>query len=493
MPDNQGNIPIGLVPFLAAWRPGRQGDRRSTQELAVRSFLTYARGGNIDAGSCLADSETSCVIGSSLNWEDWASHMLMDGYTLKTTLMYLKLLYALIPDKTAAVINAYDTVRHRVQEIGNSALEARPGRNVIGALRRLARPVRQAPAYDSLGADMLLFAVLSGGLSAAQLAEYPNTVPDASEAPDAAALREIALRYSRPRPARLFPLGASRTTAARRRSVARAHLARAMETAGLPATTTPADIFCHAVLEVTGSMTPAAAHARRLGAKSATFSLLRDTAPTLSAEEVQAHTRAVAAQVGTTGDVARWYALRMRPGASFRAIEAALALHPDLARSVSLYQPIREIERRVGHRLVTIAHAAIPGIFFLRCRATELDVVLRHVVGTDAWCYRTARAADAPYAIIPNAEIDTLRRAVEAMNPATVGSDSRPPELRPGDTVRVLSGAMLGRYARVELIERHGSDTLIRLTFPGAAPIHWTLTSPSLRLLNPAETNLQGS
>ena len=168
MPDNQGNIPIGLVPFLAAWRPGRQGDRRSTQELAVRSFLTYARGGNIDAGSCLADSETSCVIGSSLNWEDWASHMLMDGYTLKTTLMYLKLLYALIPDKTAAVSNAYDTVRHRVQEIGNSALEARPGRNVIGALRRLARPVRQVPAYDSLGADMLLFAVLSGGLSAAQ-------------------------------------------------------------------------------------------------------------------------------------------------------------------------------------------------------------------------------------------------------------------------------------------------------------------------------------
>ena len=26
-----------------------------------------------------------------------------------------------------------------------------------------------------------------------------------------------------------------------------------------------------------------------------------------------------------------------------------------------------------------------------------------------------------------------------------------------------------------------------------AAPIHWTLPSPSLRLLNPAETNLQGS
>lgn len=492
MTDNQGNMSAELVPFFVAWNNAQYGAQPSTQGLAVRAFLAYACNGNgvdgVDGADVLAMDATVCAPQLSLSWEGWASHMLLNGYTVKTTLMYLKLLYALIANKTEALRQAYATVRRRVQGIGNAALEARPRRSVIGALQRLAT-AEQLSAADRLGTDMLLFAVLSGGLSAQQLAEYPNRVPDAAAG---VALRNIALRHSRPRPARLFPLGASRTTAARRLGLARAHLERALKSVGLPVVATPADIFCHAVLEVTGSMAIAAAWARRLDAGAASFCLLRDSAPELTDSAVAVHKRAVAAQVDAAQNVAHWYALRLRPGAKFQGLETALARRSDIARDVCLYQPLREIERRVGRRLVTVTSAALPGIFFMRCHPHRLGALLRHVVGPAAWCYRTTRSANAPYAVIPDAELNALRLAVDAMNPDTL-SNNMADTLRPGDRVQVLSGAMMGRCARVELIERRGAATLCRLTFPGTAPISWTLTSPSLRLLNPAETSLQGS
>lgn len=172
----------------------------------------------------------------------------------------------------------------------------------------------------------------------------------------------------------------------------------------------------------------------------------------------------------------RWHVMRLRRGVTPGDIRATVGEGTETAQNaspaVSLYYPMRRIARREGKKLTYHDEPFLPGILFFRTRTDRVAALMARMADK-AWCYRTVNTPDAPYAVIPDAEMERFRKYTGCLTPdADVAlADAR--TLGPGTRVRITGGVMEG-YEGV--VYGRGEDLTFALRLTTDTALKWTVS-----------------
>ena len=183
----------------------------------------------------------------------------------------------------------------------------------------------------------------------------------------------------------------------------------------------------------------------------------------------------------------RWHVMRLRRGVTPDDICATVGEGTETSLytspSVALYYPTRRVARREGKKLTFHDEPFLPGILFFRTRTDRVAAVMASMADK-AWCYRTVNTPDAPYAVIPDAEMERFRKYTGCLPPdANVAlADTR--TLGPGTRVRVTGGVMEG-YEGV--VYGRGEDLTFALRLTTDTALKWTV-SVAADMVEPLDT-----
>lgn len=406
---------------------------------------------------------------------DWLSAMLAESYTCKTIGYYLKNLSALygkaVSEGLARESRLFATLRHRLDELGSQSVAERASdRELVSKIRRLGED-----STPRLHHDVVLFAILAGGLSFDKLAEYKKA--------DYQGDNEVALaiieRNASPRRKYLFPLRQSQQTPAQLRRYIAALFNTAFADIRLAESVTPdvaAHIWGRVAMDECG-VSPAEAVAC-LGCRpqdNPAYLFARDIA--LDDDEKALIRERVAARL--TDNPAQWFAMRLRPGVSGDRLRERLNLLPQGLSAPEIYYPSEEIARRVGRKIIREERPVVPGLVFFRTRLGDVGPLFA-AIGDIAWCYRVGRGA---YAVIPPAQMFVFQQTIGLIAPGTELSPIGTTPLAPGDRVEIIGGSFIGLRGIVagEHTPKSGPSTgrtLYRLLLPDTNGIEWTVTTP---------------
>ena len=174
----------------------------------------------------------------------------------------------------------------------------------------------------------------------------------------------------------------------------------------------------------------------------------------------------------------RWHVMRLRRGVTPGDIRATVGEGTETAQnaspSVALYYPTHRVARREGKKLTFHDEPFLPGILFFRTRTDRVAAVMARMADK-AWCYRTVNTPDAPYAVIPDTEMERFRKYTGCLTPdADVAlADTR--TLGPGTRVRITGGVMEG-YEGV--VYGRGEDLTFALRLTADTALKWTVNVP---------------
>lgn len=412
----------------------------------------------------------------------WAGRLFEQGRSLSTVQAYAAKLSALVAKADREDLRchpeAFAELSAQLRAMTPTDMECADADRIFDGLRLLVLKDLSANPALQLGRDMLLFAVLCGGLSLDRLTDLCKD--EADNIP--AAATAIAERYRAGRPRHLFPLSQSTRTPAQRRRAAEALIAEALAAAGLNITMRPglaADLWAACALRCGVSAAEVAACLAD-SASSANPAVRFAAAAILSDDSRRALTERVADAL--TRDPANWYAMQFRPRVNYDSVASAIAASG--ATVLATYYPQEEIRRRIGRRMVRTERPVVPGLLFFKARPSALGPLYRSI-GHLAWGYRTGRGPGAPYAVIPPADMELYRATIGCFDADTDVCPAGTIALQPGDSVRILAGPFAGLPATLAAVTRTGARTICRLHLMGTNAIEWTLTT-SPRLLAPA-------
>lgn len=440
-----------------------------TQYYAYKTFASFV------GGRDLRESDYTEAL-----MTEWVSWMFYEGLSRSTVQSYQRLVYALSNgtkySKNAELKRAHLAVSRKIQELPDAIFRQNVGSRVIHRLQALMERRRTAAADTRLGIDLVMFAVLGGGLDFRQLAGWRR----GCRMPDSRLLEEIRLRYDTPRHKYLFPLGQSELTSRQMTERLTALFRNALRSCGLnlaadPASTA-ADLWLSAVYEVTGSIRRAVDITGIASATNPAFAMMAPGMPDAEAdrERILNHVRAV-----IVNDPVEWHVMRLRPGVTYDRMTQRLSDEKMAARLTDVYCPSVEIARRVGRKIVFDDRPAIPGLVFFMSRASDITPLFRSI-GDLAWCYRTGRNPGAPYAVITDREIRTLQQAIGFIDPKGEVIETDSVSFEPGDKILIRSGEMAGMSAEITLVEKKSGELLYHLRFPEGNGLSWTVSSSRL-------------
>lgn len=161
-----------------------------------------------------------------------------------------------------------------------------------------------------------------------------------------------------------------------------------------------------------------------------------------------------------------WYAMRLRPDASYDRVASVLKREFG-ADASALYYPCEEIVRRVGKKLTVRTRSVIRNVVFFRASHDSLPVMARSLAEM-AWIYRTGRSADSGYAVVPEYELYKFRAAVSRFTDDMDFMPADRAEWRKGRDVRITGGSLEGYEGKiVDMEPTQGGcrrEILVRIT-----------------------------
>lgn len=416
---------------------------------------------------------------------EWVAWLFYEGYSKSTVLAYLKALSSMYNkavgnsgnDSHAPIL----AVRNAVRDLPDRLFTVKPNRLVLPALQRLVSRSATAAPDLRLACDILLFAVMMGGLTTARIAGFTKT----DYTGDDPLITDIIERNARPRFRHLFPLRQTLLSPARLDEEIAAMMGRALAAAGLHPTLNPlhtaAELWSLAAYECSGSFAKALACAAHKPEDSLVFSLIRPDDTLIASEDFAAESEHLRSRVRTAiyDDPVRWHVMQLRRRVSFDEVHRRLRQRGLTHKLVSVYNPIEEVARRVGKKTIYRQRELLPGIIFFLCRESDIRPIFREI-GDLAWCYRRSRDADSPYAIVPDREMELLRLTIGDIPADAEIILTGPDTFQAGDNLQILSGMMADRFARVTIVEHKGTRTLYHIEFIGGTGLRWTIPSTSL-------------
>lgn len=162
----------------------------------------------------------------------------------------------------------------------------------------------------------------------------------------------------------------------------------------------------------------------------------------------------------------RWYAMKLRPGASYES--AAAILTEEFGTEVTaLYYPCEEIVKRVGKKLTVQTRSVIRNVVFFRACQDSLPAIARSL-GEVAWIYRSGRSADAGYAVVPEYELYKFRAVVSCFTDDMEFMPADRDQWSNGRSVRITGGNLEGYEGKiVDMDAAQGGgrrEILVRIT-----------------------------
>lgn len=450
-------------------RGGTSGNK--TQYYAFKTFAGFVGGRDLHE----PDFNESLMT-------EWVSWMFYEGLSRSTALSYLRLVYALASNtkyaKSPELKQAHQSVCRRVNDLPEAIFRRNVGGRVIHRLQELIARGRSTAGDTRLGIDLVVFAVLGGGLDFAGLAAWKRI----DELPDSPMLREIHGRYSSPRRKYLFPLGQSELTPRQIAERLTGLFRRTLCSCGLDLASdpsaTPLDLWLTALYEATGSIRRAVDIAGRSSSTCPVFVMMP---PCQDHEAESAERERIIGEVRhiIVNDPVQWHVMRLRPGVTCAKVMERLEDTGQSGRMTDVYSPSVEIARRVGRKIVFDDRPAIPGLVFFMSKASDITPIFRHI-GDLAWCYRAGRCPGAPYAVISDREMLTLQRAIGYIDPRSEIAVEDSVAFEPGDKILIRGGEMAGMCAEITLVEKKSGELMYHLSFPEGNGLSWAVRSSAL-------------
>lgn len=381
-------------------------------------------------------------------------------------------------DGIAAPATAFADVRTRLKSLPEAMSDTPADADTFSRLQTFVRQATSAAAQPALATDIVLYAILAGGLDFDAIAA---TLKD-SYTGDNPAMLDIVARNSRPRNKYLFALGQSVNTPRQLKTRVRDLFSQALSAHALPLAN-PADdtalrLWCAAATACGISPAAAIACAGRRPRLSPAYALI-DPA-TLTADEASSIRGTVAQAL--TDNPPQWHAMQFRPRVTLDDIRNRLSALHCAGLLGDIYYPCEEIASRIGRRLVRRRQPVVPGLLFFRTRTTDIAPLMRRI-GDLAWCYRAGTGTDSPYAVIPDVQMHIYQVTIGIIRPDTRICPAGTIQLRPGDRVEIIGGPFAGLHANIQSIHTPAeSATICRLLLPGTNGIEWRIDTPTLLL-----------
>lgn len=443
MADLAIDMPLSPIEYfrVKSGQPESRATAASTRQ-AVDAFVRFVGGAEVSF-----DSFDESLIG------EWVTHLLYNGYSLKTAAYYVKRLAALyakaVADRRATATDAFANVRARLNDPAAQRLDGMADRATFDKLRSIVCADYSATPTRRLAKDMLLFAVYNGGLTFGEIASFKKDDYHG----DDEHIRAIVDRYSRPKNTYLFPLDHSKRTPRRLAADVEVLVRSVADRVGLRVSDNPGDtaldLWCMAAMRCGIAAADIAACVGSRAGGNAVTAFVRPA--DIAADTVDLLRRQVTTALAD--NPRRWYAMHLRRHVDYDMLIARLK-----ERHISLpdiYYPMEDIVRKVGHRRVFETRPVIAWLVFFRERVSELNNLYSHI-GDLAWGYRLSRDINAPYAVISLTEIAIYQRALGTFSADTELLDPDSTELKPGDRLVIIGGILEGRPATFAAAVPHG-------------------------------------
>lgn len=476
--DSQSISRVNLVSYFRtkiAEIPNKSTSH--SRQKAFNAFLNFVEG---DEVSVEHFAETYLF--------EWAAWLIQNGYTQKTAAFYLKQLGTLYNQAAADGLvpdaDVLSEVRKRILAIPERDFSKGSVDEVV-RLRRFLKSWSAGQVTKGLSTDIVAFAILNGGMTFEQIANYKKTDYQGNNE----FLKRIVDKYAQPRNKYLFPLGqAFKTLAQMKKELSKLfYIALTPYGLSLPKNeeTTATDLWCLAALQ--NGVAPRVLLGMTDGYVPSFNPVYRLLEPlTVTDEETEAMQQRLITSL--TANPMHWYAMQFRPRVKFEQIKQALETVKDEVKCDDLFYPSEEIMRRIGNKMVKERKPVIPGLLFFRSRPTDITTIFRHI-GNLAWCYRQTNDRTSPYAIIPSKEIHAYQTVIGQFSSDIELLPEGTLSIKENDRVIILGGNLVGQTATVTGIKASECGrTIYKLSFIGNNSVEWTVTADH-RLVNKLNQN----
>lgn len=475
LPDDIDNVnrdtqPVGRVNLMSYFRTKiDETSNKSTSDSrrkAFNAFLNFVEG---DEGGVEHFAETYLL--------EWAAWLIQNGYTQKTAAFYLKQLGTLYnqaaDDGLVPDTDVLSEVRKRILAIPEGYF-SKGSADEVARLRKFLQAWSAGHVPKGLATDVVAFAILNGGMTFEQVANYKKTDYQG----DDELLKRVVDKYAQPRNKYLFPLGQSVKTPAQLKKELSKLFYIALTPYGLSLVkneeTTATDLWCLAALQ--SGVSPRVLLGMTDGYVPSFNPVYRLLKPvTVTDEETAVIQRRIITSL--TANPTHWYAMQFRPRVKFEQVKHALEAIKDDVQCNDLFYPSEEIMRRIGNKMVKERKPIIPGLLFFRSRPTDITTIFRHI-GNLAWCYRQTNDRTSPYAIIPTSEILAYQTVIGQFSSDIELLPEGTLSIKENDRVIILGGNLVGQTATVTGIKASECGrTIYKLSFIGNNSVEWTVTT----------------
>lgn len=460
--------------------------KQSMQENAFCYFRVRAteakspgsEAGMLQAIACLERFSSSDILSFEKINDDfireWVSWLLSDGYSVKTTLYYIKNISALynkaVTDRLAMPTDIFTRLR---AELDGYSEQTFIQNDLLEKLRKLVLSAGHGDSGLQLAIDITVFAILNGGLSSEETARFRK---DDYSGPNEV-LQAIVKKYSTPKNKYLFPLRQSERTAKQLKEHIRALFSTALSHVGIKSgpisDLTASDIWAMAAVRCDIPIRIVISCARHSLRHNAAFSIVR---PEPTDDTYREEVRLRVADALTQNPI-HWHAMQLRPSVSYEMVTQRInTVGKDILTDI--YYPMQEIAKKIGHKVIFARRPVISGLVYFKCHITDIAPLFK-TIGDLAWCYRDGSRNGTPYAIIPQTEITRLRLALADLDTASdmVPAGSIP--LQKDDKVEIIGGLFSGRGAILDSIKETTAEssgpgrTICRLLLPDGNGLEW--------------------
>ncbi len=353
----------------------------SSYNKAIRSFIAFA-GNDLHESSNLTDK----LLG------EWVIDMALSGLTPKTVSYYLDCMCSVYNAATeeglAHPTSSFQTIKSRLKSLIRTNKSDKSGPDLLpsfnfGALTSMIRTADRQTGELGLYTDIAVLSILNPTLTLDEITRLKKRDLD-NLSPESKAIAE---RHIDSRRSYLFPLGQTEKTHKQIASRCNEKITALLKYRGLPVSTDAQDSLRSLWLQT----------ALKAGIKaSAALSVFEEAPAALPlltiVEKTQASNEEREEILNTVAKTLvenprQWHIMRLRHGVKFESLKQRLEMLKDSVKASDTFYPIEEIARKVGRKVISKDKPLIPGIVFLRTRATDIGMIMR-TAGDIAWCMR---------------------------------------------------------------------------------------------------------
>lgn len=444
---------------------------------AIRSFIAFA-GNELREENIITD----ILIG------DWVIDMALSGLTPKTASYYLDCLCSVyntaVENGLALPSPSFQIIKSRLKSVlSTDKTEARPlSAFNFDALTSMIRNADRQNGELGLFTDIAILSILNPSLSIDEITRLKKRNID-TLSPES---KTIAERHVNTRRSYLFTLEQNEKTPKQIATRCNEKITALLKYRGLPVSSDAQDSLRSLwLLTALKSGVRASAAVAVIGEAPAGLPIL-SIASKISINEVSRKDILNTVAKTLVENPRQWHVMRLRHGTKYESLKKRLELLDKDIKTPDTFYPCEEIARKIGKKMIYKDKPLIPGIVFIRTRATDICPIMR-TAGDIAWCMRDPSHADRRYAVVAQRSMETFQQVIGQFTPDYKLYPLGTLLLKPQDRVIIIGGDYSGTEAIVEKSPKDTTgDIIYQIRFIDDTGFEWHIPKDQ-RLLKKME------